>query len=92
MLQTAHVTDGISTWAALYALSGWCVLCQALLLSVWPVGESMASAGAGHITNYAQNENGDVWSLQHLAQHMGQSLWQVRCITCSKLRQKWQGF
>eukprot|EP00878_Enallax_costatus_P021301 GHUV01022547.1.p1 GENE.GHUV01022547.1~~GHUV01022547.1.p1 ORF type:complete len:513 (+),score=138.38 GHUV01022547.1:1-1539(+) len=31
--------------------------------------------GSGHITNYAQNENGDVWSLQHLARHMGHSAW-----------------
>jgi len=37
----------------------------------------MAAAGAGHITNYAQNENGDVWSLQQLAQHMGTAHWQV---------------
>jgi hypothetical protein len=37
----------------------------------------MATAGAGHITNYAQNENGDVWGLQQLAQHMGHSAWQV---------------
>lgn len=33
--------------------------------------------GAGHITNYAQNENGDVWSLQQLAQQMGAAAWQV---------------
>jgi hypothetical protein len=38
----------------------------------------MSSAGAGHITNYAQNENGDVWDLQQLATHMGRSVWQVR--------------
>jgi hypothetical protein len=37
----------------------------------------MASAGAGHITNYAQNENGDVWDLKQLAHHMGHSAWQV---------------
>lgn len=42
-----------------------------------PAGVSMAAAGAGHITNYAQNENGDVWSLQQLAQHMGTAHWQV---------------
>jgi hypothetical protein len=34
--------------------------------------------GSGHITNYAQNENGDVWSLQQLALHMGASSWKVR--------------
>lgn len=34
--------------------------------------------GAGHITNYAQNENGDVWSLQQLAAHLGSSVWKVR--------------
>jgi hypothetical protein len=33
--------------------------------------------GSGHITNYAQNENGDVWSLHQLAQHMGASAWKV---------------
>eukprot|EP00775_Hariotina_reticulata_P004710 gene4710-4960_t len=32
--------------------------------------------GAGHITNYAQNENGDVWDLQQLARHLGKSAWQ----------------
>lgn len=36
------------------------------------------SWGAGHITNYAQNENGDVWDLAQLAAHLGQSVWQVR--------------
>jgi hypothetical protein len=35
-------------------------------------------SGSGHITNYAQNENGDVWSLQQLATHMGASAWKVR--------------
>jgi hypothetical protein len=34
--------------------------------------------GSGHITNYAQNENGDVWSLQQLARHIGASAWKVR--------------
>jgi hypothetical protein len=42
----------------------------------------MSNAGAGHITNYAQNENGDVWDLQQLATHMGQSVWQVRGAKC----------
>jgi len=31
---------------------------------------------AGHITNYAQNENSDVWSLQQLASHLGPPRWQ----------------
>ncbi len=26
----------------------------------------------GHVTNYAQNENGDVWSLAQYAAHVGQ--------------------
>jgi hypothetical protein len=38
----------------------------------------MHAAGAGHITNYAQNENGDVWSLQRLARSMGRPAWKVR--------------
>ncbi|PNH11180.1 Tubulin polyglutamylase TTLL5 [Tetrabaena socialis] len=29
----------------------------------------------GHVTNYAQNENGDVWSLAQLAAHLGQAAW-----------------
>ncbi|WIA39416.1 hypothetical protein OEZ86_005519 [Tetradesmus obliquus] len=40
-----------------------------------PADFSGGSFGAGHITNYAQNENGDVWSLQQLAQHLGASAW-----------------
>lgn len=43
----------------------------------------MATAGAGHITNYAQNENGDVWDLQQLARHMGRSAWQVCVLSVS---------
>lgn len=31
----------------------------------------------GHVTNYAQNENGDVWNLAQLAQHMGQQAFQA---------------
>ncbi|KAF8064478.1 Ttll6a [Scenedesmus sp. PABB004] len=34
--------------------------------------------GCGHITNYAQNENGDVWDLPALAAHMGHSAWKAR--------------
>jgi hypothetical protein len=32
---------------------------------------------AGHVTNYAQNENGDVWDLQQLKQHLGVQRWTV---------------
>jgi hypothetical protein len=42
-----------------------------------PAGSSAQSAGAGHITNFAQNEAGDVWSLHQVARHMGTSAWQV---------------
>jgi hypothetical protein len=30
---------------------------------------------AGHITNYAQNENGMVWTLRQLEQHLGRRAW-----------------
>lgn len=39
---------------------------------------------AGHVTNYAQNENGNVWDLQQLKQHLGVERWTVggcgRCL------------
>ncbi|GLI65804.1 hypothetical protein VaNZ11_009427 [Volvox africanus] len=40
-------------------------------------GEGSASPGPApcHVTNYAQNENGDVWSLAQLADHLGLASW-----------------
>ncbi|KXZ50147.1 CYG40/TTL7 protein [Gonium pectorale] len=42
-----------------------------------------AGPAPGHVTNYAQNENGDVWSLAQLAEHVGEGafskLWQGMC-------------
>ncbi|GFR49659.1 hypothetical protein Agub_g11802, partial [Astrephomene gubernaculifera] len=49
-------------------------------------GRDSSSARApppGHVTNYAQNENGEVWSLGQLAAHMGEpafgKLWSAMC-------------
>jgi hypothetical protein len=39
---------------------------------------------AGHITNYAQNENGDVWDLRQLAAHLGAGCWQRLWRQCVK--------
>ena len=43
-----------------------------------PPDGGKASAGgvaAAHITNFAQNENGEVWDLNHLAGHLGAGKW-----------------
>lgn len=49
-----------------------------------PYREGQASdVSPGHVTNYAQNENGDVWSLDQLRQHLGEQrysqLWHGMC-------------
>ncbi|KIY98981.1 hypothetical protein MNEG_8982 [Monoraphidium neglectum] len=36
---------------------------------------SAGGVAAGHITNYAQNENGEVWDLPRLAAHVGLGKW-----------------
>ncbi|GLC40170.1 hypothetical protein PLESTM_001009700 [Pleodorina starrii] len=47
------------------------------LLSTPGGSESAFSSGPapGHVTNYAQNENGDVWSLGQFAAHLGAAAW-----------------
>ncbi len=35
------------------------------------VGDEVHGPAPGHVTNYAQNENGRVWSLQQFASHVG---------------------
>ncbi|KAI8462616.1 MAG: tubulin-tyrosine ligase family-domain-containing protein [Monoraphidium minutum] len=47
-----------------------------------------AGVAAGHVTNYAQNENGDVWDLQRLAAHVGAGRWAGlwrQCLSASAL-------
>lgn len=43
---------------------------------------------AGHVTNYAQNENGDVWDLRRLEGHLGRARWRDlwrKCLRASAL-------
>lgn len=70
---------GCSCVSVMISTPNCCVSLPPLLTTHHPClsGVSMLTAGAGHITNYAQNENGDVWDLRRLAQHMGQTAWQV---------------
>eukprot|EP00198_Chlamydomonas_reinhardtii_P003616 XP_001692952.1 guanylate cyclase [Chlamydomonas reinhardtii] len=46
-------------------------------------GADGSGPAPGHVTNYAQNENGDVWSLEQLAGHVGarafSKLWADMC-------------
>jgi len=36
------------------------------------LSDEEGTAGKGHVTNYAQNVNGTVWSLAMLKKHMGE--------------------
>lgn len=36
------------------------------------LSDQEGTAGKGHVTNYAQNVNGTVWSLAMLKKHMGE--------------------
>jgi hypothetical protein len=43
---------------------------------------------AGHVTNYAHNENGRVWDLARLSAHIGRARWRVlwrKCLSASAL-------
>ena len=49
---------------------------------------SDGGVAAGHITNYAQNENGEVWDLRRLAAHLGAGKWRGlwrKCLSASAL-------
>lgn len=38
------------------------------------LSDEEGAAGKGHITNYAQNVNGTVWTLTTLKQHLGETV------------------
>lgn len=72
-----HVVSAVGCCVGFVCCYQWCGLLAVFCAFVCAAGVSTSNAGAGHITNYAQNENGDVWDLKQLATHMGQSAWQV---------------
>lgn len=46
-------------------------------------GGNGCGVAPGHVTNYAQNENGEVWDLNRLAAHLGARAWRAlwrRCL------------
>jgi hypothetical protein len=44
-------------------------------------GGVSGAVAAGHVTNYAQNENGDVWGLDMFKSVLGEEPWKVRGLT-----------
>ena len=49
-----------------------------LLILTDAAGGVSGAVAAGHVTNYAQNENGEVWDLSRFKNALGEQPWKVR--------------
>jgi hypothetical protein len=85
LCQTRHLHAAGSALRPCPCCCRWCCCCCCCSYDMGSLSDDEGAAARGHITNYAQNVNGIVWSLDMLKEHLGEQQGRPHCAAAKSL-------